>query len=76
MPGQVDAIEEGKSGLTCVVKDSESLLNSMEKMLNEAYTRKEMSEYAVCYVRENYEQQKLFKKLNENRQILCKGKVE
>ena len=76
VPGQVDAIEIGKTGLLCEVKSSESLQAEMEKMLTESDMRKKMGEYAVWYVRENYEQRSLFEKISEHRQILKKGKGE
>ena len=76
VPGQVDAIEEGKTGLTCEVKSALSLQEAMERMLNEVELRKEMSAYSVRYVQENYEQQKLFEKISEHRQALKEGKGE
>ena len=76
VPGQVDAIDVGKSGLLCEVKSAQSLQSAMEKILNDADMRKEMGEYAVNYVRENYEQRVLFEKLSDHRQVLKKGKGE
>lgn len=76
VPGQVDAIEEGKTGLMCEVKSALSLQEAMERMLNEVEMRKEMSAYSVRYVQENYEQQKLFEKISEHRQVLKDGKGE
>ena len=74
VPGQVDAIDVDKTGLLCEVKNAESLREAMEKMLNEPEMRAEMSAYAVQYVKENYEQQKLFEKLSEHRKALTEGK--
>ncbi len=76
VPGQVDAIDVDKSGLLCEVKNAQSLRDAMEKMIVDAEMRKEMSAYAVQYVQENYEQQKLFEKLSEHRQTLKEGKGE
>ncbi|MBO5736806.1 MAG: glycosyltransferase [Clostridia bacterium] len=71
VPGQVDAIDEGKTGITCEVKSSESLYNAMEKMLIDEDMRIMMAENAARYVFENYEQQALFEKLSAHRQALC-----
>ena len=74
VPGQADAIDVDKTGLLCEVKDAESLCAAMEKMVNESAMREEMSTYAVQYVRENYEQKRLFEKLSEHRKKLTEGK--
>jgi glycosyltransferase involved in cell wall biosynthesis len=74
VPGQVDAIDVDKSGVLCEVKNAESLRDAMKKMIQDEEMRKEMSVYAVQYVQENYEQQKLFEKISEHRKILVENK--
>jgi glycosyltransferase involved in cell wall biosynthesis len=74
VPGQVDAIDVDKSGVLCEVKNAESLRDAMKKMIEDEEMRKEMSVYAVQYVQENYEQQKLFEKISEHRKILVENK--
>lgn len=76
VPGQVDAIDEEKTGITCEARSAESLRDAMEKMLNDTEMRKIMSENSMRYVLENYEQQALFEKLSAHRHLLCGRKEE
>lgn len=73
VPGQVDAIDVGKTGLTCEVKNAKSLQSAMERMLNDVDMRISMGQEAVQYIQDNYEQQQLFVKLSESRIALQKG---
>ena len=56
VPGQVDAIKENETGLTCVVKDAKSLQCAMEKLIENTELRIELGNAASKYVEENYEQ--------------------
>lgn len=75
VPGQIDAIKENETGLTCVVKNSESLEKAMEKLIENVDLRVELGKNAARYVEKNYEQQKLFKYLKEHREVLINGEI-
>ena len=74
VPGQIDAIKENETGLTCMVKDSKSLENIMKKLIENDSLRIGMGIRAVEYVKENYEQKKLFKYLKLHRDMLLMEK--
>lgn len=61
VPGQVDAIVDNVTGLTCKVKDADSLSSAMSRLIVENELRKKMSVEAFQYVKTNYEQNQLFK---------------
>ena len=73
VPGQVDALKPNESGLTCVVKNSNSLEIAMDRLLNDSNLRTQMGAEAARYVEENYEQKKLFKYLKLHRDALISG---
>ena len=73
VPGQVDAIKENETGLTCVVKDTKSLQCAMEKLIKNTKLRIDLGNAASEYVKENYEQKKLFKYLKMHRDALISG---
>ncbi len=75
VPGQVDAIVEGKTGISCKVRDAEALRSAMEQMLENREWRIALGEGAVQYVRECYEQQELFARLTAHREeLMTRGK--
>ena len=73
VPGQIDAIKENETGLTCVVKDSSSLKLAMEKLIKDVDLRISLGSEAARYVEENYEQKKLFGYLKKHRDELISG---
>ncbi|RHV70466.1 MULTISPECIES: glycosyltransferase family 4 protein [Clostridia] len=73
VPGQIDAIKENETGLTCVVKDSSSLKQAMEKLIKDIDLRISLGSEAARYVEENYEQKKLFRYLKKHRDELISG---
>lgn len=73
VPGQVDAIKENETGLTCVVKDAKSLQCAMEKLIENTELIIELGNAASKYVEENYEQKELFKYLKMHRDALLSG---
>ena len=73
VPGQVDAIVPGETGLLCEVKDVESLKEAMERLLEDAELRIQMGRAAERYARECYDQKKLFEKLMEHREVLSEN---
>lgn len=70
IPGQIDAIKENETGLTCVVKDSISLENNMKKLIENEELRIKLGNKAIKYVQENYEQKRLFEYLKLHRDKL------
>lgn len=68
IPGPIDAIEEGKTALTVIKKDKDSLLNAMRKIKCEEY--KDMGEKAHIFVKENFESNELNKKILERKKKL------
>lgn len=73
VPGQVDAIKENETGLICIVKDSRSLQNIMEKLIEDKELRIDLGSAAAKYVRDNYDQKKLFEHLKKHRDMLISG---
>ncbi len=74
VPGQIDAIEENKTGLACEVKSASSLADCMQKLIDDEKLRTEMGENAYNFVKDNYEQNKLFEKLSDIRIALANKK--
>lgn len=73
VPGQIDAIKENKTGVTCRVKDSKSLEKSMGKLIEDVELRIDLGNKASKYVEDNYEQKKLFRCLKMHRDALING---
>lgn len=73
VPGQVDAIKENNTGITCAVKNSNSLQNAMEKLIDNTELRIDLGNSAAKYVAENYEQTRLFEYLKMHRDALIDG---
>ena len=67
IPGPVDAMENGKTGLVVKKADSESLTQAMIKIFEDEQAYKQMAENAHLFVEENFEQNKLFEKIYESR---------
>lgn len=70
VPGQIDAIKENETGLTCKVKNGDALQFQMEKLIVDDRLRVKMGNAAAKYVADNYEQKKLFQYLKEHRDLL------
>jgi len=70
VPGQIDAIKVNETGLVCEVKDSISLENVMKKMIDDVNLRSVLGNQAAKYVKENYDQEKLFEYLKKYRDNL------
>ena len=64
VPGQIDAIQPDITGKLCHVKDASSLQEQMIFMIQNLKKCQQMSKNAVVFVRENFEQTKLFAKLS------------
>lgn len=72
VPGQIDAIEDNVTGLSCQVKDADSLKQSMEYMLDHVEKRISMGKAAREFVEMNFEQEHLFQYLKEHRDLLIR----
>ena len=73
IPGPADAMLPGKTGLIIEKGDAEALCAAMEQMLKEAdrYVGK-----GVPFVRENFEQRRLFDHILQDRErLLTKGEA-
>ena len=71
VPGQIDAIVPNKTGLTCKAKDAKSLEKAMRKLRASHGLRSVMGMAGYEFVKKNYEQKKLFEKLEERREKLA-----
>lgn len=70
VPGQIDAIVPNETGLACTVKSVLSLQEQMEKLIKDSELREKLGANAQKYVKENYEQKKLFEYLKKHRDEL------
>lgn len=70
VPGQIDAIVPNETGLACKVKSASSLQEEMELMINDDNLRARLGINAEKYVKDNYEQNKLFGYLKQHRDEL------
>lgn len=70
VPGQIDAIVPNETGLACKVKSASSLQEQMELMINDDNLRARLGINAEKYVKDNYEQNKLFGYLKQHRDEL------
>lgn len=69
IPGPIDAMVNGKTGLTVEVKSVNSLFDSMMKMTDDNL-RKNMSANAQKYAVENFDSEKLCEKILERKNLL------
>lgn len=76
VPGQIDAIRPNETGLACTVKSSDALQKAMEKLLNDSDLRTELGNTAAKFVKDNYEQKKLFEYLKRHRDMLSDGRKQ
>lgn len=70
VPGQIDAIIPNETGLSCVVKSASSLQHQMEKLILDSDLRVKFGNNAQKFVRDNFEQNKLFEYLKKHRDEL------
>lgn len=74
VPGQIDAIIENKTGISCEVKSVDSLCDAMLKMYEDTNLRNSMSKAAEEFVKEKFNQLILFKYLKKHRDELIINK--
>lgn len=70
VPGQIDAIVPNVTGLTCKVKDVDTLEAAMKKMIDEDELRLRLGKAAAEFAESKFEQTKLFSYLKEHRDQL------
>ena len=70
IPGPRDAIINGKTGVLIPIADEESLMAAMHKLKNDQDLIKYMSDNALPFIKENFEQEKFWKKVLEHRMSL------
>lgn len=70
VPGQSDAIEQGKTGLAVKVKSVKALEVAMKQLIVHSKMREDYGNDARKFVEENYEQQKLFSHIMVKRNCL------
>mgnify|MGYP004637128469 CR=1 FL=1 len=72
IPGPIDAMIQGKTGLTVKKTDVDSLRSAMEALANSPETRAEFGVAASQFIAENFDQEKLFKAIAKDRERLLK----
>lgn len=70
VPGQVDTIIDGKTGIIAKVKDVESIKNAIETYIDNPELSEKFGKNAYQYIAENYNDIILFEKLAEHRNQL------
>ena len=74
VPGQIDAIEPGVTGLSCVVKDYITLQAAMETLIDDKSLRAKLGEGALNFAKDKFEQKKLFSFIKQQRDKLIVGR--
>lgn len=72
IPGPIDAMIPGKTGITVRKADVDSLRSAMEALANSPEKRVEFGVAASKFIAENFDQEKLFKAIAEDRERLLK----
>lgn len=70
VPGQVDTIIDGKTGVLAKVKNVESIRRAIETFMDSPSLARQMGENARVHICESYDSQVLFRKLAEHRNEL------
>ncbi len=70
IPGPIDGMKEGGTGLVVPVKDAAALQEGMEEMLNNSSLRMECAKNAPIYAQEGFEQKRLQQYILEDRKRL------
>lgn len=76
IPGPTDAIRNEENGLIIEKKDEEGLKNAILRLYTNSELCKELGQAGYKSVKENYEQNNLFKYILEDRENLLKDKGE
>lgn len=70
IPGPIDAMEPGVTGLTVPVKDADALRQAMERLCADRQLREEMGKKGRAFVEERFDQKKLVRAIAEDRKQL------
>ncbi len=70
VPGPIDAILPGKTGVAVPVKDTEALAAALKMLLGDKEKREAFGENAAKFVRENFEQQELLNRVLQDKERL------
>lgn len=70
VPGQVDTVLDGQTGILAEVKNVPSIQNAIMTFINNPSLAKEMGHNARLYIEESYNDEILFSKLSEHRNKL------
>ncbi len=70
VPGQVDTIIDGQTGILAEVKNVQSIQNAILTFINNPLLAKEMGRNAREYIEESYNDEVLFSKLADHRNVL------
>ncbi|MBR2553949.1 MAG: glycosyltransferase [Aeriscardovia sp.] len=67
IPGPIDAMEEGKTGIVIPKKDTEALYHAMTILYEDENKRAEYGSAGPRFAKERFEQQELFRRILEDR---------
>lgn len=70
IPGPIDAMDPGVTGLTVPVKDVQALRSAMEQLCAHRETREEMGKKGRCFVEQRFDQKKLAQVILQDRMAL------
>ncbi len=70
VPGPIDAMINGETGLIVPVKDATALQRALEKMLDDPSTRQSYGKRAASFVQENFERTEFFRKVLADKESL------
>ena len=70
IPGPTEAMKENATGIVVKKRDANALKKAIERLINDPNSRKQMSENSVKFVKERFDNQKLFKYIMEDRNRL------
>lgn len=75
IPGPIDAMEEGKTGVVVPKKDTEALYEAMVDLYEDEQKRVVFGNAGPAFAKENFEQQELFSRILEDRKELIRRAV-
>lgn len=70
IPGPKDAMISGETGLAIKVRNTDDLHNAMEKLYSDSALRETLGKNGASFARNNFEQQKLFEYIKEDKKQL------
>lgn len=70
IPGPIDAMVDGKTGIVVPKKNTKELVKAMEWLLNNQKLAEQYAENGVAFAKDNFEQHKLFEMILKDRKKL------